>query len=123
MNKAPASLDVKKLFAFQARYMQAVPLTEKVEMVLPYLTRAGLPTDREFVAQVVEAAGPRIKVAGDILDYDYFFLPDEQIAFDPAMATKHLSRVQRSGRRSAARRCWRSCGRWSRQPSRSRTIH
>jgi len=91
VNKDPASLDVKKLFAFQARYMQALPVAEKVEMVLPYLTKAALPHDRDFVTQVVAAAGPRLTVAGDILDYDYLFLPDEQIAFDPAVATKHLA--------------------------------
>ncbi|MCE9564056.1 MAG: glutamate--tRNA ligase [Planctomycetes bacterium] len=91
VNKDPASLDVKKLFAFQARYMQALPVTEKVEMVLPYLTKAALPQDRDFVTRVVEAAGPRLTVAGDILEYDYLFLPDEQIAFDPGAATKHLA--------------------------------
>ena len=35
----PASLDVKKLFAFQARYMQALPNATKVEQVLPFLVR------------------------------------------------------------------------------------
>jgi glutamyl-tRNA synthetase len=39
---------------------------------------------------VVEAAGPRLTVAGDILEYDYLFLPDEKIEFDPAIATKHV---------------------------------
>jgi glutamyl-tRNA synthetase len=87
----PASLDVKKLFAIQARYMQKLSTAEKVEQVLPFLVRAGLPADRDFVTRVVEAAGPRMTVAGDILDYDYLFLPDEQISFDPAMATKHLA--------------------------------
>ncbi len=91
VNSAPASLDVKKLFAFQARYMQALPNAEKVEQVLPFLVRAGLPADRDFVTRVVEAAGPRMTVAGDILEYDYLFLPDEQIGFDPAAATKHVS--------------------------------
>jgi glutamyl/glutaminyl-tRNA synthetase len=86
----PASLDVKKLFAFQARYMQALPVAEKVELVTPFLTRAGLPAERDFVTRVVEAAGPRLTVAGDILDYDYLFLPDKQIAFDAAVATKNL---------------------------------
>src|SRR4029450_12261405 len=33
VNKAPASLDVKKLFAFQERYMQDLPLAKKVERV------------------------------------------------------------------------------------------
>jgi glutamyl-tRNA synthetase len=92
--KDSASLDVKKLLAFQARYMQALPNGEKVEMVLPFLIRAGLVTDatavRPFVTRVVEAAGPRMTVAGDILEYDYLFLPDDRIDFDPAIATKHV---------------------------------
>jgi glutamyl-tRNA synthetase len=92
--KNPASLDVKKLFAFQARYMQALPNAEKVGMALPFLVRAGLVPDAEaarpFVTRVVEAAGPRMTVAGDILEYDYLFLPDEQISFDSAAATKHV---------------------------------
>ena len=87
----PASLDVKKLFAIQAKYTHALPVAEKVELVTPFLTRAGLPAERDFVTRVVEAAGPRLTVAGDILDYDYLFLPDEQIAFDAAVATKHLT--------------------------------
>ncbi len=87
----PASLDVKKLFAFQARYMQALAVAEKVEQVLPFLVRAGLPADRDFVTRVVEAAGPRMTVAGDILEYEYLFVPDEQIRFDAAVATKHLA--------------------------------
>lgn len=93
--KAPASLDVKKLFAFQARYMQALPVAEKVAMALPFLVRAGLVADAEaarpFVTKVVEAAGPRLTVAGDILEYDYLFLPDDRIDFDPAAARKNLA--------------------------------
>lgn len=93
--KNPASLDVKKLFAFQARYMQALPNAEKVERVLPFLVRADLVTDvdtaRPFITRVVEAAGPRMTVAGDILEYDYLFLPDDRIDFDPSAATKHLT--------------------------------
>ncbi len=42
VNKGAASLDVKKLFAFQERYYQALPVAEKLERSLPYLTRAGL---------------------------------------------------------------------------------
>lgn len=87
----PASLDVKKLFAFQSRDMLKLSVAEKVEMVLPFLTRAGLSADREFVTKVVEAVGPRMTVAGDILEYDYLFLPDDAISFDAAMATKHLA--------------------------------
>jgi glutamyl-tRNA synthetase len=93
--KNPASLDVKKLFAFEARYMQALPVAEKVAMAMPYLVRAGLVDDAQaaqtFVTRVVEAAGPRLTVAGDILDYDYLFLPDDRIDFDPAAAQKSLT--------------------------------
>ena len=42
VNKAAASFDPKKLWSFQDRHMQRLPLAEKVERVLPYLQRAGL---------------------------------------------------------------------------------
>ena len=42
VNKAPASFDPKKLFAFQERYMQRLPIEPKTAMVLPYLQKAGL---------------------------------------------------------------------------------
>ena len=92
VNKGPASLDVKKLFSVQERYMTAVPLAEKVEMVLPFLKRAGIDADCAVVSQIVVAAGPRIKVAGDILDYVDFFLPVEQLPFEPKAVEKHLKK-------------------------------
>jgi glutamyl-tRNA synthetase len=91
----PASLDVKKLFAFQKRYMDALPPDFKTVKALPFLIEAGLAPDRvaarDMLALVVRAAGPRMTVAGDILEYDYLFLPDDRIDFDPAVATKHLA--------------------------------
>src|SRR5262249_40836796 len=42
VNKAPASFDPKKLFAFQESYMQRLPVEQKVPRVLPFLERAGL---------------------------------------------------------------------------------
>ena len=77
--------------------MNAVPLAEKVEMVLPFLKRAGIDADRAVVSQIVEAAGPRIKVAGDILDYVDFFLPDEQLPYEPKAVEKHLKKEPGSG--------------------------
>src|SRR5262249_32279081 len=88
VNKAPASLDVKKLFAFQEHYMAEVPVEKKAEMVLPYLHKARLlpsPTpdeDRAKVTEIVRAAGDRIKVAGDVLDYADFFTPDGGLPYD-----------------------------------------
>jgi glutamyl-tRNA synthetase len=96
VNKAPASFDPKKLWAFQERYMMALPVEQKVPMVLPYLEKAGLiaaPPDDTEVAKVtamVRAAGERIKVAGDILDYRDFFTPDEQLPYDEKAFDKHI---------------------------------
>ncbi|HTK75245.1 MAG TPA: glutamate--tRNA ligase, partial [Gemmataceae bacterium] len=90
------SFDAKKLFAFQERRMQALTLVEKVERVLPFLIHAGLVTEpvaadmRQLVSRVVTEAGPRIVVAGDILDYDFFFLPDDRVTYDEKAVEKHL---------------------------------
>ena len=94
VNKAAASFDPKKLFAFQDRYMQMVPVERKVDLVLPYLEKAGLVADfagvRSKVTKIVEAAGDRIKVAGDILDYADFFVADDQIAYDEPAFDKRI---------------------------------
>ncbi|HEY1064992.1 MAG TPA: glutamate--tRNA ligase, partial [Pirellulales bacterium] len=64
--KASASLDMKKLWAFQDHYMRLVPLPEKVEKCLPYLVKAKIIADanapgvKEKLARIVEAAGDRI---------------------------------------------------------------
>jgi glutamyl-tRNA synthetase len=98
VNKASASFDPKKLFAFQDRYLQDVPLPQKTEMVLPYLQKAGLvttpPSDevRAKVADILRAAGDRIKVAGDILDYADFFQADDQFPYDDAAFEKRICR-------------------------------
>jgi glutamyl-tRNA synthetase len=104
VNKAPASFDPTKLLAFQDRYMQAVPVPRKVDLVLPYLRKAGLlgpapdsgPPSK--VAEIVEAAGDRIKVAGDILDYGDFFLPDEALPYDEKAFEKRIRRPAEAGR-------------------------
>jgi glutamyl-tRNA synthetase len=96
VNKAPAGFDPKKLLAFQERYMQQLAVEQKVAMMLPYLEKAGLIASpppaavREKVARIVQAAGDRIKVAGDILDYDTFFVPDDRLSYDEAAFTKRL---------------------------------
>jgi len=88
VNKAPASFDPKKLMAFQERHMHRVPLERKVEMVLPYLKKAGLVSGpvsealRQRVAKVVLAAGDRLKLAGDILNWPEFFVADEELPYN-----------------------------------------
>jgi glutamyl-tRNA synthetase len=97
VNKAAASFDPKKLFAFQERYMQQMPIEQKAEMVLPYLQRAGLITSpaadvQEKLRQILQAAGDRIKVAGDILDHATFFLADDAFPYDEAAFEKRIRR-------------------------------
>jgi len=99
VNKSSASLDVQKLFAFQERYMQQLLDVEKISRVLPFLQRAGLAgdpvsaDDRELVAKILTAAAHRITLAGDILDYDFFFVPDEQMKYDDKAFEKNVCKV------------------------------
>ena len=88
VNKSPGSFDSTKLLAFQTRHFMEVPLDKKTEMVLPFLEKAGMvPTPapsgvRPKVAEILRAAGDRIKVAGDILSYNEFFVADDQLPYD-----------------------------------------
>jgi glutamyl-tRNA synthetase len=97
VNKAPASFDPRKLQSFQERYMQALPVERRVELCWPYLLRAGLVheggTDRARTGRVVEAAGERIKVAGDILDSAGFFVADRDLAYDETALDRQLRRA------------------------------
>jgi glutamyl-tRNA synthetase len=98
VNKSPASFDPQKLLAFQERYMQAVPTGAKTDMVLPFLQKAGLVSTavadevRAQVAMILEAAGDRIKVAGDILDYSDFFVSDDDLGYDEKAFGKRIRR-------------------------------
>lgn len=96
VTKSPASFDPQKLLTFQTRWMQRLTLSEKVERSLPYLESAQLiddsanPATREYVAQVIQAADDRIKLAADILDFDDFFVADQDLQFDAAVLDKRL---------------------------------
>jgi glutamyl-tRNA synthetase len=103
VNQSPAGFDIKKLWAFQERYMQKVPLATKVERGLDYLQRAGIvptptPADvRAKVEAVVQAAGDRIKVFGDIFDYSTFFVADDALEFDEADFEKRIRKPAEAG--------------------------
>jgi glutamyl-tRNA synthetase len=102
VNKAAASFDPKKLWAFQDRHMQQLPLEKKVELFVPYLQRAGLVAgsgeqgvgsqERVKIEHVVCAAGDRIKTAGDILDFTYFFVDDDKLVYDEKAVSKSLQK-------------------------------
>jgi glutamyl-tRNA synthetase len=96
VNKAPASFDPAKLLSFQSRWMNSLSIEAKLAMCVPYLQSAKLlegeraPELLERVAKVILAAGDRIKVAGDILDYDDYFTADDALQFDAVDVEKRL---------------------------------
>lgn len=96
VNKAPASFDVEKLMAFEARAMQRVPIKQRVAKVVPFLQRAELverPPSCDtgpYVTRILEAAGDRVKVAGDVLDFDDFFASDDALTIDEAAFDKRI---------------------------------
>ncbi|NLX56870.1 MAG: glutamate--tRNA ligase [Planctomycetaceae bacterium] len=96
VNKSPASFDPLKLWAFQQREMVALPLDQKVPLLVPFVRQAGWgaalrPAELDDrVRQIAGAAGDRIKAAGDILDYPEFFCADEQLVMEPKDVEKRL---------------------------------
>ena len=90
VNKAPASFDIAKLFSFQDRYFQRLPIERKLALTMPFAQRAGLPMDEKLARAIIEAARDRIKVAGDIIDYGFFCLPDDKVPCDEADFEKRL---------------------------------
>ena len=96
VNRAPASFDPQKLAAFQLRYMQQLPIKQKVAMVVPFLQKAGYvasPPPCETaprLRQIIDAAGDRIKIAGDILELTEFFVTDDELQYDPKAFEKRL---------------------------------
>ncbi|MEO0068057.1 MAG: glutamate--tRNA ligase [candidate division WOR-3 bacterium] len=96
--RSPAGFDPQKLLAFQVHYMMGLPVEKRVELVLPYLLQANLlslpvrENERKMVQEIVLAAGDRIKLAGDILEYDYFFVEDEKLTYDEKALRRWLGK-------------------------------
>ena len=72
--------------------MDRQPVETKRDLVLPFLRDAGLVQDDPPAAldAILVAAGDRLKVAGDILDYDDFFVADADLAYDDTALEKRL---------------------------------
>jgi glutamyl-tRNA synthetase len=82
--------------AFESRAMQQLPIKQRVARVVPFLQRAKLVSDpppcdtAPYVTRIIEAAGDRVKVAGDVLDFDDFFVADDTLQFDESALDKRL---------------------------------
>ena len=106
VNKALASFDPRKLVAFQGDLFAALPLDDRISRVRPFAQSGGLLVDEaaeNTLHEVVEGAADRLKMSGDILDFDYFFLNDieyDEKAFikricKPEHARDHLQKLHR----------------------------
>ncbi|QDU59778.1 Glutamate--tRNA ligase 1 [Planctomycetes bacterium Pan216] len=94
VTSAPAGLDPDKMYWIQDQYMTALPADEKIELMMPFLVRAGLvadpptPEQKAVVAKIEKACGDRLKLLSDIIRYGAMFLREE-LVIDPK-AMKHL---------------------------------
>jgi glutamyl-tRNA synthetase len=93
VGKSAASFDCQKLWAFEDRHFQLLPLQKKLDLLTPYLQKAGFAdATKERIQAVILAAGDRIKVSGDILSFDEFFLHDDAFPYDEKAVEKHLKK-------------------------------
>jgi glutamyl-tRNA synthetase len=96
VNKAPASFDVEKLKSFESRSMERLPIKQRVAKAVWFLQRAKLVAEPPscdtgpFVTRILEAAGDRVKVTGDVLDFDDFFVADDELQIDEAAFDKRV---------------------------------
>jgi glutamyl-tRNA synthetase len=110
VNKGAASFDPAKLLSFQERYMQALSVEERTARCLPFVEQAGWVAtpasvgETSKVGAIVEAANERIKIAGDVLDYDEFFVADETLAYDEKAFDKRLRKPPQAAALLAALR-------------------
>jgi glutamyl-tRNA synthetase len=101
--KSAASFDAQKLTAFQGRYFNDLPTKRKIKLCIPYLQKAGLlpdPVDCDvtMLTQIIEAAGDRLVMAGDILNFDDFFLADgAELSYNDKAFQKRLVKPERAG--------------------------
>ncbi len=104
VNQAAASFDPQKLMSFEERWFAALPVEERTARCLPFLERAGRvgtpPSDsqRATARAIVAAAGDRIKIAGDVLDYDEFYVADDALACDEKAFDKRLRQPAEAAR-------------------------
>lgn len=94
--KAAASFDPVKLDAFQQHYMNNLDSDTKRELCLAFLKKAKLVSDTaddgvdSYVQSIIEAAGDRIQIAGDILEFEDFFLATDQLVYDQKAFEKRI---------------------------------
>ncbi|QDU08816.1 glutamate--tRNA ligase [Gimesia aquarii] len=96
--KSAAGLDPDKLLSFQSHWMNQLSMDEKVERCSPFLEKAGLvqdasaPETKQRISQVIIGMEDRLKIASDILDFDEFFVADDQLVYDAKAFKKRIKK-------------------------------
>ena len=93
--KASASLDPDKLLSFQTHWFGQLDAAEKRTQCLSILQRAGLIAADDDVAtarldNVLALAADRLRVSGDILAFDEFFVAADQLQYSEKDFQKRL---------------------------------
>jgi len=94
--KGSAGFDPDKLMSYQTHWMEQLPVSDRATACLPYLIQAGLIDSAEDseaaarVEQVVRLANDRIRVFGDILGLDEFFVANDQVDYDEKNFKKRI---------------------------------
>ncbi|MCP4202355.1 MAG: glutamate--tRNA ligase [bacterium] len=94
VQKSPASFDPIKLMTFEGRHMEELSIGERFELCRPFAERAGWALDTAEAADlraIVAAAGDRIKVAGDVLQFEDFYRADDELDYDESAWNKRLA--------------------------------
>ena len=103
VNSAPASFDPGKLLSFQQHWMGNLPIKQKVASSLRFVQQAGWvdsPTPCDVgpkLTRILEAAGDRIKMNGDILGFAEFFVADDDLIFDEKAFDKRIRKPAEAG--------------------------
>ncbi len=95
VSRTPAVFDYQKLQWLNGEYMKKKSTDEKIELVIPFLEKAGLikpPVDdatRDYLRKIIEVIGERLKMPGQIIEYGGFFFRDT-VEYDEESADKFL---------------------------------
>jgi len=85
VGRSPSRFDIQKLTWLNGEYLARKSLSERTDLVIPFLERAGYRLEgvpRERLERIVAAVGERLRVLTDIVTYAGFFF-DERFPYDP----------------------------------------
>jgi glutamyl-tRNA synthetase len=97
VSRKPAAFDPDKLLWMNEQWIKSLPVSERTDRVLPFLTGEGLieagvaGEERDRLEKIVETIGDRLKTLNDITDQAGFFLASDVI-YDSMSVKKVLAK-------------------------------